>query len=218
MFLALTNSQLNLGLAICTFLLLIVPIIWTKDIYNEHPRKWYLKLKPGFLILLIPALLSLWLNNLKDELSENNKDATFVDICSTVDVKFKHVPNTDSLRLVIPFCYSGHVHGLKADLAFISRNFMNLQLYDLGKSITELDFIDNSKPTVTTNSFHLSEPLTSTSLIILYIRINWENHEPNKEMPENVFLQWSASDTTFNYLTDKKTLDDCKDLIIKSKF
>ena len=167
---------------------------------------------------MIPAFFSLWLTNLKEELNENYIDATFVNICNTVDVKFKRVPNTDSLKLIVPFCYSGHVHGLKADLAFISRNFMNLQLYSLGKSITELDFINDAKPTITTNSFHISELLTSGSLLILFIRINWENHEPNRDMPENVFLQWSASDSTFNYLNDKKTFDDCKDLIKESKF
>jgi hypothetical protein len=218
MLLALTNNQLNLWLGICGFLLVFIPIVWSKYIFNEHPKHWYLKLKWGSIVLLIPALFAIYFTNKKDELNDEIKDSTFVNICNTVDVKFKHIPNTDSLKLIIPFCSSDHIHGLKVDLAFISRNFMNLQLYNLGKSIAELDFVNNAKPTITTNSFHISEPLTSASTLILYIRLNWENHEPNRDMPENVFLLWSGSDSTFNYLNDKKTLEDCKDLLKDSKF
>ena len=91
MLLALTNNQLNLWLGICGFLLVLIPIVWSKYIFNEHPKYWYFKLKWGSIVLLFPALLAVYFTNLKDQLNESNHDAAIVNICNTVDIKFIHV-------------------------------------------------------------------------------------------------------------------------------
>lgn len=106
-----------MGLAICGLLLIIIPIGWAKYLYNENPRKWYLRLKWGSLVLLIPAGLACYFADLKDQLSERKSDSAFVTICNTVDVKRIKIPNTDSFKILIPLCSSNHLHGLSADIA-----------------------------------------------------------------------------------------------------
>jgi hypothetical protein len=218
MLLTLANNQLNLALAICAFIFAFIPIVWSKYIFNEHPRKWYLKLKWGSLVLLIPAYAAYKFTNMKDELSDMNKDSTFVTVCNTVDVKFKRIAAPDSLKLILPLCSSGHIHGLNADLAFITSNNNQLQLYNLGKGTVKIDLSENSMPTITTNSFHISAPLTGDALLVLFTRLTWDNPEPNKNYPERIFLRWSTSDSTFNFLNDSSLLRQCNELLEKSNY
>ncbi len=57
-----TDSELMLGVYLCTFILLVVPIIWSKNIYNEK-AVWYKRTKKGFYWLLIPSFLIYIFNN-----------------------------------------------------------------------------------------------------------------------------------------------------------
>jgi hypothetical protein len=47
---------------VCIFLILIIPIIWTKWIYNENQRSLYKRLRPGFFVLFALSII-LYLGN-----------------------------------------------------------------------------------------------------------------------------------------------------------
>src|SRR5579863_8965421 len=57
------NTAINIGLAICVFLLLVIPLLWNKN-----------KLAL-FLVLLIPSLAAYFLSNHKDELNDKTQAA-----------------------------------------------------------------------------------------------------------------------------------------------
>ena len=104
----LCNDTLEIVVNICLFLILVIPIIWPKWIFNEHQPNFLKRLRFGVLILFLLSLV-IYLSNREiknnNQASQNSKDAVITDMGKDLKSIKAQLPDKgfyfDSLRKLI---------------------------------------------------------------------------------------------------------------------